>query len=165
MTQTAPVRPCVLGPADGQAWWFLDNLVTIKASGAQTRGRLTVAQFLNPPGFAPPLHRHMEEDEMFYLLSGTARIQCDGEDLTAGPGDFVLLPVGLPHTFVVGPDEPLHCLQITTPSGFEHFAADVSEPARQRRLPEPVPIDPAALGHAAARHSIEILGPPPTSAR
>jgi mannose-6-phosphate isomerase-like protein (cupin superfamily) len=164
MTQTAPVRPYVLGPADGQAWWFLGNLVTVKAAGAQTRGRLTVVEFLNPPGFAPPLHRHLEEDEMFYLLSGTARIHCGTDDLTAGPGDFVLLPAGLPHTFTVGPDEPLHCLQITTPSGFEHFAAEVSEPARQRCLPEPAPIDPAALGHAAARHSIEILGPPPTPA-
>jgi mannose-6-phosphate isomerase-like protein (cupin superfamily) len=164
MTQIARVRPYVLGPDDGQAWWFLGNLVTVKASGAQTRGRLTVVEFLNPPGFAPPLHRHLEEDEMFYLLSGTARIQCGGEDLTAGPGDFVLLPVGLPHTFVVGPDEPLHILQITTPAGFDEFVAEVSEPARQRRLPGPAPVDPAALGHAAARHRVEILGPPPAPA-
>lgn len=164
MTHIAPVRPYVLGPADGQAWWFLGNLVTVKASGAQTRERLTVVEFLNPPGFAAPLHRHLEEDEMFYILSGTARFQCDGEDLTAGPGDFVLLPVGLPHTFVAGPDEPLRTLQITTPSGFDEFVADVSEPAGQRRLPDPAPMDPAALGHAAARHRVEILGPPPIQA-
>jgi len=169
MSQIAPARPYVLGPDDGQAWWFLGNLVTVKAAAAQTRGRLTVAEFLNPPGFAPPLHRHLEEDEMFYLLSGTARFQCGGEDLAAGPGDFVLLPVGLAHTFVVGPDEPLHVLQITTPSGFEEFVAETGEPARQRRLPSPppagtMPFDPAALGHAAARHHVEILGPPPVPA-
>ena len=164
MTEIAPVRPSVLGPADGDAWWFLGNLVTVKAAGAQTRGRLTVVEFLNPPGFAPPVHRHLAEDEMFYLLAGTARFQCDGEELTAGPGDFVMLPVGLPHSFVVGPDEPLHVLQITTPSGFEEFVAEVSEPARQRRLPgHPVHVDPAALGHAAARHQVEILGPPPVT--
>ena len=157
------VRPYVLGSAEGQALWFLGNLVTVKAAGAQTRGRLTVAEFLQPVGFAPPLHRHLEEDEMFHVLSGTARFMCDGEEFTAGPGDFVLLPVGLPHTFVVGSDEPLRCLQITTPSGFEEFAAEVGVPARERRLPEPEPVDPAALGHAAARHRIEILGPPPTA--
>jgi uncharacterized RmlC-like cupin family protein len=44
---------------------------------------------------------------MFYLLSGTAEFRCDGQALHAGPGDFVLLPVGLPHTFIVGADEPL----------------------------------------------------------
>ncbi|MFB8775956.1 quercetin 2,3-dioxygenase [Streptomyces broussonetiae] len=157
------VRPYVLGSAEGEALWFLGNLVTVKASGAHTRGRLTVAEFLNPPGFAPPLHRHLEEDEMFYVLSGTARFLCDGEELTAGPGDFVLLPVGLPHTFVVGSEEPLRCLQITTPSGFEDFAADVGVPAQERRLPDPGPFDPAALGHTAARHHVEILGPPPSA--
>lgn len=154
-------RPYVLGSAEGQAMWFLGNLVTVKAAGAQTRGRLTVAEFLNPAGFAPPLHRHLEEDEMFYILSGTARFLCDGEELAAHPGDFVLLPVGLPHTFVVDSGEPLRCLQITTPSGFEDFAADIGAPARERRLPTPGPLDPTALGHAAARHHIEILGPPP----
>jgi mannose-6-phosphate isomerase-like protein (cupin superfamily) len=126
-----------------------------------THGRLTVAEFLNPPGFAPPLHRHLEEDELFYVLSGGAEFRCDGEAFPAGPGDFVLLPVGLPHTFIVGADEPLRALQITTPSGFEHFAAAVGEPASLRRLPEPAPVDPSALGRAAALHAIEILGPPP----
>jgi mannose-6-phosphate isomerase-like protein (cupin superfamily) len=163
MTLTAPVRPYVLGPADGEAWWFLGNLVTIKAGGPQTRGRLTVAEFLNPPGFAPPLHRHLDEDELFYLLAGTARFRCDGDDFTAGPGDFVLLPVGLAHTFTVGLDEPLRALQITTPSGFEQFVAEAGEPAPQRGLPDHAPADPAALGHAAARHRVEILGPPPAS--
>ena len=162
MTQAAPVRPYVRRDGEGEALWFLGSLVTVKATGGETRGRLTVVEFLNPPGFAPPLHRHLEEEETFYVLSGTAEFRCDGEAFTAGPGDFVLLPAGLPHTFVVGADEPLRTLQITTPSGFERFAAEVGEPARERRLPDPGPIDPAALGHAAARHAIELLGPPPS---
>ncbi|MEV0730727.1 cupin domain-containing protein [Polymorphospora sp. NPDC050346] len=156
------VRPYVLGADEGEAYWFLGNLVTVKATGAQTRGRLTVVEFVNPPGFAPPLHRHQTEDELFYVLSGTAEFRCAGEVLPAGPGDLVLLPVGLPHTFLVGPDEPLRTLQITTPSGFEGFAAEAGEPAAARRLPDPGPVDPAALGHAAARHGVELLGPPPT---
>jgi mannose-6-phosphate isomerase-like protein (cupin superfamily) len=156
-----PVRPYIRRPDEGDALWFLGNLVTVKATGAQTRGNLTIVEFVNPAGFAPPLHRHLDEDEMFYVLSGTARFHCDGETLSAGPGDFVLLPVGLAHTFVTGPDEPLRTLQITTPGGFERFAAEVGEPAAERRLPDPAPVDPAALGHAATRHAVEILGPPP----
>jgi mannose-6-phosphate isomerase-like protein (cupin superfamily) len=163
VSQTVPVRPYVLGPAEGQAWWFLGNLVTVKAAGAQTRGRLTAVEFLNPPRFAPPLHRHLEEDEFFYVLSGTARISCGGEDFTAGPGAFVMLPVGLPHTFIVGPDQPWRVLQLTTPAGFEDYVAQLGEPARERRLPDPAPFDPAALGHAS-RYPVEILGPPPAQA-
>jgi quercetin dioxygenase-like cupin family protein len=161
MTGTASARPYLRRDGEGEALWFLGSLVTIKATGAETGGRLTVVEFVNPPGFAPPLHRHLEEDELFYVLSGTAEFRCDGDTFSAGPGDFVLLPARLPHTFIVGTDEPLRSLQITTPSGFERFAADVGEPARARRLPDPGPIDPAALGHAASRHAIELLGPPP----
>jgi hypothetical protein len=71
-------------------------------------------EFLNPAGFAPPLHRHLVEDELIYVLSGTADFHCDGEVLSAGPGDFVLLPVGLAHSFIVGPDGPLRALTITS---------------------------------------------------
>ena len=161
MADTAAVRQYVRRDGEGEALWFLGSLVTVKATGAETRGRLTVVEFVNPPGFAPPLHRHLQEDELIYVLSGTARFHCDGQVLEAGPGDFVLLPATLPHTFVVGAGEPLRTLQITTPSGFERFAATVGEPAQARRLPDPGPIDPAALGHAAALHAIELLGPPP----
>jgi mannose-6-phosphate isomerase-like protein (cupin superfamily) len=161
MSQLAQTRPYVLRADEGEPWWFLGNLVTVKASAAQTRGRLTAAEFLNPAGFAPPLHRHLEEDEFFYVLSGTARFSCDGEQFTAGPGDFVMLPVGLPHTFVVGRDQSLHVLQLSTPGGFENYVAQMGEPARERRLPEPAPFEPAALGHAASQYPVEILGPPP----
>jgi mannose-6-phosphate isomerase-like protein (cupin superfamily) len=156
------LRPYRRRPDEGEALWFLGTLATVKAGGPQTRGRLTVVEIVHPTGFAPPLHRHLEEDEAFYVLAGSARFTGDGETFDAGPGDFVLLPAGLPHTFLVGADEPLRALQITTPGGFEDFAAEVGEPARRHELPAPGPVDVERLGHAAARHQIEILGPPPT---
>jgi mannose-6-phosphate isomerase-like protein (cupin superfamily) len=161
MADSQPARPRVMGPGDGRALWFLGNLVTVKAEGSDTGGRATVVEFLNPPGFAPPLHRHLQEDEMFLVLDGDATFLCDDEELHAGPGDFVLLPAGLPHTFLVGSNGPLRTLQITTPAGFEEFAAAVGEPATERRLPDPGALDPAALAHAGRLHGVEILGPPP----
>src|SRR3982750_3557705 len=94
MTAPSTPRPRLLRPDEGDALWFLGNLVTVKATGADTGGRATVVEFLNPPGFAPPLHRHTVEDEMFLLLGGRATFLCDGQRLPAGPGDFVLLPAG-----------------------------------------------------------------------
>ena len=161
MTTSTPVQPYVLHSGEGEAPWFLDNLATIKTAGAHTRGALTVVEFLNPPGFAPPVHRHLAEDEAFYVLDGHAQCQCGEQCFDAGPGDFVLLPVNRPHTFLVGPDKPLRALQITTPAGFEDFAGEVGQPAAELRLPDPGPIDPVALGHAAGRHAVELLGPPP----
>jgi hypothetical protein len=57
--------------------------------------------------------------------------------------------VSAPHAFIVGASEPLRVPRITTPSGLEHFVADVGEPARQRRLPDPAPADPGAIARAA----------------
>lgn len=159
MTSTS-TQPYLLHAGEGEALWFTGSLATVKAGGGQTRGALTVVEFVNPPGFAPPVHRHLREDEAFYVLAGQARFHCADTVFEAGPGDFVLLPVGLPHTFVVGPGEPLHVLQLTTPSGFEDFAAEAGEPAGERRLPDPGPVDPARLGHAAARHAIELIPQP-----
>jgi mannose-6-phosphate isomerase-like protein (cupin superfamily) len=159
--QNVPPAPYRLGPDEGPAWWFLGNLVTVKAGGENTHGALTVAEFVNPPGFGPPLHRHLNEDEMFYILAGKAEFSCAGVALVATVGDFILLPKGEPHTFLVADDEPLRALQLTTPAGFETFAAVAGASATERRLPDPAPVDPAALGHIAALHGIEILGPPP----
>jgi mannose-6-phosphate isomerase-like protein (cupin superfamily) len=161
MTHAEPVRPRILAADEGRALWFLGNLVTVKASSVDTGGRVSVVEFLNPPGFAPPLHRHLREDEMFLVLDGSATFSCDGEEMAAGPGDFVLLPAGLPHTFLVTSTEPLRTLQITTPGGFEDYAALAGEPALERRLPAPGPIDAAALAHAGELYGVEILGPPP----
>lgn len=160
-TAPGPVQPYLLRAGEGEAHWFLGSLATVKTAGVHTRGALTVVEFLNPAGFAPPVHRHLAEDEAFYILDGHAEFRCDDQSFEAGPGDFVLLPVDRPHTFLVGPDQPLRALQITTPAGFEAFAGEVGVPAAELRLPDPGPVDPAALGHAAARHAVELLGPPP----
>lgn len=161
MTNPVLARPYVRRDGEGDSLWFAGNLLTAKTSGQETGGRLSVIEFLNPPGYGTPLHRHTAEDEAFYVLSGTAHVFCDGEEFDAGPGDFVLLPLGLPHTFIVGPHEPLRSLVITAPSGFEQFVAAAGEPASQRRLPDPGPIDPVALARIAAEYGIETLGPPP----
>jgi quercetin dioxygenase-like cupin family protein len=162
MSDSDRVRPFLLHEDEGDDYWFLNSLATVKAPSSITRGHWSLVEFLNPPGFATPLHRHGDEDEAFYILSGAAEFHCDGETLTGGPGDFLFLPVGLPHAYIVGPDEPLRLLTLTgAPSGFDKFVQQAGEPAAQHRLPEPGPFDPAALGHAAAQHGIEILGPPP----
>jgi len=163
MSETPPAGGYVLTAEEGSAFWFLGSLVTVKVDGAHTRHKLTILDFVNPPGFAPPVHRHLVEDEVFYIVSGRAKFDCDGTRFEAAPGDFVFLPVGSTHTFLVGPEEPLHTLQITVPAGFEEFTAEAGTPATERLLPAPGPMNPEALGAAATRHNIEILGPPPST--
>jgi uncharacterized RmlC-like cupin family protein len=164
MTETVPARPFLLHEDEGDAFWFLDGLATVKAPSRMTRGRWSLVELLSPPLSATPLHRHRDEDEAFYIVSGTAEFHCDGTTLTGGPGDFLFLPAGLAHAYVVGAEEPLRQLAFAgagAPSSFDMFIRQASAPARERRLPEPAPLDPEAVRRTAAQHGIDILGPPP----
>jgi quercetin dioxygenase-like cupin family protein len=155
-------RAYKLAADEGTALWFTNALVTVKTGGPETKQRLTVMEILHPAGYAPPMHRHLVEDESFYIISGTALFESDGERFTVQRGDFVFLPQGSTHTLLAGPHESFRCLVITVPAGFETFAAEAGAPAARRELPEPAPIDGKVLAGIAARHHIEIMGPPLT---
>jgi quercetin dioxygenase-like cupin family protein len=148
-----------LPPESGQATWFLGTLMTLKAGSEHTGGAFTLLECLMPPGFAPPPHIHQAEDEAFYLLEGGLTVRCGDQTWQAAPGSFVWLPRGIAHGFTVEGAVPARMLQLTSPAGFERFAAEVGEPARAATLPPPAPPDIEKLLAAAARHHIEILGP------
>jgi quercetin dioxygenase-like cupin family protein len=149
-------------PERAQPLWFIDNLVRIHIDGDAGGGTLALAEERGRRGNMPPLHVHHRDDEAFYVLGGELSLFVGGEHLRLGPGQAALAPRGVPHSYRVETDEA-RWLVITTPAGFESFVREVAEPARADALPPPgPPPDPAALGQAAARAGIEILGPPGT---
>jgi quercetin dioxygenase-like cupin family protein len=152
----------LLTPADGPQLWFLDTRMSVKAGAAQTAGAFTLIEWSAPAGFGPPVHQHDREDEAFYLLAGEITVDCGDQRWTAGPGDFVFLPRGIPHSFMVS-DGPARGLQITSPSGFERFVAELGRPAEHPGLPEPSAPDIPRLTEAGRRYGQQILGPPGSS--
>jgi quercetin dioxygenase-like cupin family protein len=140
-----------LGPAEGERYWFLGTLMTVKAGGAQTGGVLTLIEQLAPAGFAPPPHVHQTDDEAFYILDGELRVTCGDQSWNGPPGSFVFLPKGVPHTLVVVGDRPARLLQITAPAQFERFVAAVGEPAPAPTLPPPAEPDMPRLRAAMTK--------------
>jgi quercetin dioxygenase-like cupin family protein len=126
--------------------------LTFLGSRARILAEGVVEMLEMPAGDIPPLHVHHSEDEGFYVIEGELTLFTPGVERTVGPGEFVLAPRGIPHSYRVG-DKPCHVLVLSQPAGFERFVAAVSE------LDEP---DPARVGLIAAEHDIEILGPPGT---
>lgn len=149
----------VLTPNAGHHVWFLDTRMSVKAGGDQTRGSFTFLEWTAPAGFGPPRHVHHREDEAFYLLDGELTVDCGDRRWTAGPGDFVFLPRGIAHSFVVARG-PVHGLQITSPAGFEQFIDELGRPAEHLGLPEPSAPDVPLLIEASQRYGHEIVGPP-----
>ena len=152
--------PIALQAGQGEAFWFLGALGTIKASGDADGGSM-VSEWWAPRGHGSPLPLHHREDEWFYVLEGEVTFWLDGAVTVAGPGAFVFGPRGVPHTFLVTSDEARFLL-VTQPAGFEAFVRAVGEPAAQPTLPPVtvVPPPPEVLGALAAEHGVEILGPP-----
>ena len=147
-----------LAANEGEAIWFIGSLGTIKASGALTGNIMSLVEFELPSGFSTPLHIHRTEDEAFYILEGAIRGINNDQPWAAEAGSFVWLPNGTKHGFTVVGDKPVRLLAITVPSGFDRFVAEAGDPAPERRIPPPAPVDVERLAASAAKYGQEILG-------
>ena len=154
------VESSAIGPGEGMAVWFRNNRVTFKATAASTGGSFGLWEALAAPGDSPPLHIHHYDDESFFMLEGRMTVRCGTHTYEAGPGAFVFLPRGVPHTFRIDGTSPARFLGWLTPGGGEQFFADAGRPAAGPGLPPETPPDIESLKRAGARHGLEIIGPP-----
>lgn len=127
--------------------------LTFKARGEQTGGSLTAFENTLAPKDGPPLHRHRNEDEAWYVLEGTLRFCLDSQIVSAPVGTFVFVPRGVPHCFQNVGDEPARILVIFTPSGMERFFDRFAE------LPGGA-VDPDAFRTLGRDVGMDVLGPP-----
>ena len=132
---------------------FLGSRCRILATSESTSGAYGLVDMIEvAAGDMPPLHVHHTHDEGFLLLDGELSLFLPDREIALRPGEFVLAPRGIPHTYQVG-DAPARWLVLSTPAAFEQFVEDVAA------LDE---LTPEALTRTAADHGIEILGPPGT---
>jgi quercetin dioxygenase-like cupin family protein len=109
---------------EGERYEFGGATFTVKASGADTEGRVGVMEQSGPPGLAIPPHTHDGEDEMFYVLEGELRGFCGEERFTASAGAFLFLPRDVEHGFEVVGDRPARALTIVGPARFDALVAE-----------------------------------------
>lgn len=146
-----------------ELFWFGDTLVAIHLSSTAGHDGLCLVEHRIPHGDSPPLHVHRNEDEVFHVLEGKMRFRVDGRDRVATPGETVLAPKGLPHTYRVESPDGARCLTITRGADFETMLRNMGRPTGLPELPPrstPTPETIAALSDCAARNGIDIVGPP-----
>jgi len=167
MAATATADRATLGYSlaanEGEAFWLLGMLQTVKAGKADTGGAFGMLEILVPPGHGSPWHVHPEEDEWFYVLDGnlTFYIGDTRQDLTTG--GFAWGPKGVPHTFIGAGPGPTRALVGFAPMQFEGFLREVGQPAPVRALPPPLEGPPPSLeglAPIAQRNGMIVLGPP-----
>lgn len=79
---------------------------------------------IEPRRAGPGPHAHDAEDDSFYMLEGELVFTVDGEDVTVGPGTFLLVPPGVAHTFANHSDEPARFVNVHAPAGFDRRIGD-----------------------------------------
>lgn len=125
-----------------------------KVMPSETGGGLFLIEHKNLTPGGPPLHKHLSQEEWFYVMEGTVVFQVGDRRLELHPGESVLAPRQIPHTFSSVGDTPGHMLIGFTPAGkMEQYFRDTAD----AHVPAP---DPAVY---FSHYDMEYVGPSPFS--
>jgi mannose-6-phosphate isomerase-like protein (cupin superfamily) len=127
------------------------STVSYKVGTAETSGGLFVIEHTHLVPGGPPLHLHLNQEEWFCVEEGQVAFQVGDQRITLGPGESVLAPRRVPHTFSSVASAPSRLLIAFCPAGkMEAYMRD-SEKAGP-------PADPAAWFR---KYDMEYAGPSP----
>jgi quercetin dioxygenase-like cupin family protein len=128
--------------------------ILFKVLPRETGNGLFVIEHMNLVNGGPPLHKHLHQEEYFYLISGEVRFAVGDQRLTLRAGDSILGPRGIPHTFAAIEGKPSHMLISFSPAGkMEEFLRDTA-----------VPNPPVQDAEFWRRYEMELVGPSPFAA-
>lgn len=122
---------------------------------------LEIRGTLPPHRQGPPLHIHHDEDEEGVVIAGRLSAELGGRRLSAGPGEAVQLPRGVPHRWWNEGDEPLSFVGRARPVvDLDRFLQAVFEVVNAGPPGRPPFV---YLAHAALRHrrTQQVVGMPP----
>jgi quercetin dioxygenase-like cupin family protein len=142
MSQTHTV---FLNPSQGDSFNIIGGGVRILIDGNSSNGQLCMFEAPIPPGEGPPLHSHVREDEMFYILRGKFKFS------------VACAPRGSIHAFRNISDSTALMLVTCTPAGIEGPFRAVRMPAPNSGI-EPLSIE--AMVEIFSRHGVTFHGPP-----
>lgn len=138
---------------------FEGAVLSVLFGSDTTGGQVSVIRTRVPGGFAPPVHVHYREDEMYVLLEGSAIFWAGDTRQELLAGGATLLPRNLPHAIRIT-SQSADVLIVCTPAGIERFFRTIGWDPSQPKPDGWAPTSPEGLAAAAAEHGQRILGPP-----
>ena len=135
----APLLPSLLSapPALGntsappeQWYWYPGDNFCMKSTGKETGGKITWMLNENSPHEGVPFHKHLHEDESFYVIDGLFEISIGDETILGGPGTCAYGPRNVPHRWTNMGSSRGRILGVFTPSGLEEYFLSVGIPIK-----------------------------------
>ncbi|TGE20162.1 cupin domain-containing protein [Hymenobacter elongatus] len=131
------------------------NILDLKVSGLDTNGGLAIFEQTSiSPGRGTPLHVHLAQDEVFYVLDGEYYFQVGDDKFRLQTGDSIFLPRQVPHAWTQVSAKGKMTVTFQPAGKMEEFFATMAA-----RKTEPTPEEITKLFAAC---EMKVVGPPLT---
>jgi mannose-6-phosphate isomerase-like protein (cupin superfamily) len=156
-TQSSTPNPVPAGPvpAGADRTGHLHSIgfssLAFKVIPSDTAGGLLVIEHRNlTPDTGPALHLHLSQEEWFYVMEGEVRFQVGERRMRLGPGESILAPRRIAHTFSASGSPAQMLIAFTPADKMEQYFIDA---AAQPSL--------AATADFMNRYDMQWVGPSP----
>ena len=123
MTRTAKIIP----PGEGRVYAMGRMRAVFKADTDETANLYSLSEWwLEPRTGGPGPHEH-EDEHIYYVIEGVLSVLVDGSWSEAGPGSYILIPGGTPHSFENRGTVRAGFMSINVPGGFEEKMPAIAE--------------------------------------
>jgi len=154
----------------GQSVFFRALGTTYKVLSKSVNGSAAIVEHsLEAKSIGAPMHKHTHEDEISYVLEGRLSVIQNGKVETAGPGQYIVKPRGIFHTFWNAGEERIRFVEVITPGNFESYFAEIApfllpgQPPELYKLRETAVkygliVDPTAADEIISQYGLNPLG-------
>ena len=123
------VVSAAVAPSQSELWyWYPGHSLAIKAAGKDTGGTCMWMLVENSPKEGVPFHKHLNEDESFYVVDGQFEITVGDKTVIGGPGTYAYGPRNTPHRWTNVGRARGRLLNVFTPAGLENYFLAVAVP-------------------------------------
>jgi len=121
-----------------RCFWGPGDRYTFLVTGDESSGSMFALDCVVGAGGGPPPHRHLAEDELFYVFDGSVSFTMGDETRVIRPGESAFVPRGTKHTYVNESEKDARMIAVYTPAGMEGWFREVCTPADESGSPPPV---------------------------
>lgn len=144
---------------DDRDFWGPGDRYRFLVTGEDSGGSMFALACLVGAGGGPPPHRHLAEDELFYVFEGSISFTMADTTRMVTAGQSAFVARGTAHSYTNPGEREAQMIAVYTPAGMEGWFREVCTPVTDPDLTPP-PVTPemiARMLEAGPRYNVEWL--------